>query len=272
MGMAQILATAGRSPRSAFGRSSVGDNGAVTSPASRPDAEPTAPDAEPTAPDAEPRWGLPDAVGSLAGFVAVSLLVSYLGARFLDIDPAGVAILALLAGWVVLGGWPLLAARRRGRGPRRDFRLSARPIDLGLGVLAAVSVLVLGLIYAVVLLLTTGEVPPAAVAEVAAGADPVWLAVLAVLVAVGAPLVEEIHFRGLWWGALRRRGLGPWPTLVVTAVLFAVIHGELLRLPVLVVAGLAIGYVRMVTDRLGPAVVAHIAINTLGAIGLLASA
>ena len=33
---------------------------------------------------------------------------------------------------------------------------------------------------------------------------------LALCVAIGAPFVEEIMFRGLLWGALAKRGMSPW--------------------------------------------------------------
>jgi membrane protease YdiL (CAAX protease family) len=73
----------------------------------------------------------------------------------------------------------------------------------------------------------------------------------------------------MWWSALRRRGLGAWPTLVVTAVLFAVVHLEPARVLLLLAAGLAAGYVRMVTDRLGPAIVTHLLVNAIAVVGLL---
>jgi membrane protease YdiL (CAAX protease family) len=218
------------------------------------------------------RWRLRDAVGSFLGFVSLSLAGSYVGVVLLGGDQALVAIGSLLLGWVALAGVPLVAARRRGGSVRRDLRLSVRWVDVGIGVLAALSVLTAGLVYVLVLLALGLPVPTAAVADVAGGVRGPLLFVLAALIAFGAPVVEELHFRGLWWQALRARGLGPWPTVAVTAAVFALAHAEWARLPVLIAAGIAMGVVRLLTGRLGASIVCHLVINGLGAVALLAAA
>ncbi len=218
------------------------------------------------------RWRLRDAIGSYLGFVLLSLGGSYGGVVLLGGDPTVVAIGSLLLGWVALGGWPLLVAGRRGGDVRGGLRLAARWVDVGIGVLAALGVLAVGLVYVAVLVALGQPVPTAAAAEVAGGASGPALVVLAALIALGAPLVEELHFRGLWWQALRARGLGSWPTVAVTATVFALAHAEWARLPILLAAGAALGIVRLITGRLGAAIVCHLVINGLGALALLAEA
>ena len=91
---------------------------------------------------------------------------------------------------------------------------------------------------------------------------PLWaLIVFAALIAVGAPIVEEIAFRGLLFNSLRKKGLGPIATIAITAVAFAVIHLEPLRLLILLPIGIAYGWVRWKTGSLGSAIVAHTANN-----------
>lgn len=224
--------------------------------------------------DELPRWSprLRDAVGALLGFVLLSLAASWVGSVLLGADPTVVAIASLLCGWVALAGWPVFQSRRRGGSLRRDLRVQARPVDLGIGVLATVCVLLAGIAYVIVLLALGQPIPTAAAVDVAGDAQGPALYVLVLLVAVGAPVVEELHFRGLWWQALRDRGVSQGSTLAVTSVVFAAIHLELMRLPVLLAAGVALGTVRLLTGRLGASLVAHFAINSLAAAALLAGA
>ena len=218
------------------------------------------------------RWRLRDAIGSFLGFVLLSLAGSYVGVVVLGGDRTLVAIGSLLLGWAALAGVPLLVARRRGGSVRRELHLAVRWVDVGIGILAALVVLTAGVAYIMVLLALGRPIPTAAVADVAADANGVALLVLALLIAFGAPVVEELHFRGLWWQALQARGVGEWATVAVTAAVFALAHAEWARLPVLLAAGIAMGVVRLLTGRLGASIVCHMIINGLGALALLAAA
>jgi uncharacterized protein len=229
---------------------------------------PVQPGPLPSAEQPPPRWGIPTAIGSLLGFIILSNGV-VIGLSTVGVDSTTAQIVAILVGWLSLGGWPLLAARRRGNGPRSDFALAFRPRDLGIGLLAALVVYVAGAVYLVVYLSLTGAEPTSALGTTAEGAGASWQVVVLAVQALCAPFVEELHFRGLWWGALRRRGLAPWLTLLVTALLFAVVHFEPTRAVFLFAAGLACGFVRLRTGRLGPAIVTHFLVNLLAAVGLL---
>ena len=61
----------------------------------------------------------------------------------------------------------------------------------------------------------------------------------AVVIAVIAPIVEELMFRGLGFSLLSR--FGPRIALVGTAVAFGLIHGFLFALPIFVIVGLSLG-------------------------------
>lgn len=213
-------------------------------------------------------WGLLDAIGALLGFVVLSLAASF-GLGQLGLGAAAAGVIATLIGWLSLAGWPLLVTRLRGNGPRIDLALEFRSIDLGLGALASLVVFGASVVFALGYLAWTGEVPTSAVGDVAEGASSDWQIISLVVLSLCAPFVEELHFRGMWWSALTRRGLRPWPTLLVTSALFAALHLEPERAPLLFAAGLAAGFVRMLTGRLGPAIVTHFLVNLLAAIGLL---
>lgn len=217
-----------------------------------------------------PRWGLPDVAVSVALYLGLSLgAVAVLSG--LGLTGTGAAIVVLLVGWLGLGGWPVVVARRKGSGVRRDFGLRLAWSDVAAGLLGALVMFACAVVYLVVLLAFTDITPTSAVADVAADATQPWLAILALLVAFGAPLVEELHFRGLWYGALRKRGWGPWPVILLTAAAFGAFHLEWARFPLLFASGVVLGFLRHYTGRLGAGVVAHGLNNSLAALALLFS-
>lgn len=90
----------------------------------------------------------------------------------------------------------------------------------------------------------------------AGGAVLVW----AVL---GAPLTEEILFRGLALRALVPR-VGRALAVGLTAVVFGLLHGgDPQSVPPLVVLGLALGWLRLASGSLWPPVALHLANNAL---------
>ena len=84
------------------------------------------------------------------------------------------------------------------------------------------------------------------------------LVVLAVLVCVGSPVVEELFFRGLLLrallGKLRRLGprLGPAVSIVITALVFALVHFEALQFLGLAGFGVVLGCWLAHRDASGP--------------------
>jgi membrane protease YdiL (CAAX protease family) len=93
------------------------------------------------------------------------------------------------------------------------------------------------------------------------------VAVLLVL-AAGAPLVEELFFRGL----LLRSLLGRIPTAAaigVSAVLFALAHFEAVQFAGLALFGAVLGYLAWRTGRLGPSIGAHVAFNAAAVLSVV---
>jgi membrane protease YdiL (CAAX protease family) len=94
------------------------------------------------------------------------------------------------------------------------------------------------------------------------------LVVLTILVCVGSPVVEELFFRGLLLrGLLGRfaglgRRLGPALSIVVTGLVFGLVHFEKLQFLGLAGFGMLLAYVAYRTGRLGPTIMAHVAFNT----------
>jgi membrane protease YdiL (CAAX protease family) len=218
-----------------------------------------------------PRWGIPDSVVSQALAIVVTLGFFSL---YYALTPNRwvynvTAIFAsLLVQWAFMGGWPIWVSYLRGNGPRLDFGFSFSRHDFGPGALGALACLVGVGIAAALTSAIFGKFGSSAgqVADDLAG-HPwahllfVWLGVLA------APVIEELAFRGLLWGALAKRGINPWWCTVITAVAFAGVHLELVRFGVLLVAGLVLGILRQSTGRLGPSMLAHMGLNAIAFFG-----
>ena len=86
------------------------------------------------------------------------------------------------------------------------------------------------------------------------------IAILFLFLAVGAPLVEELFFRGLLQRSLARR-FGPVVAVGGSAVAFGLAHFEALQLAALILFGLVLGLLADRTGRLGPGIVAHATFN-----------
>lgn len=93
--------------------------------------------------------------------------------------------------------------------------------------------------------------------------DSVSDALLVPLTIVAAPAIgEELLFRGLMLPGLSRR-YGDRAGLVLSAALFAVIHGAPALIAMVFIAGLVLGYVRQRTDSILPCVAMHGAFNAV---------
>ena len=96
-----------------------------------------------------------------------------------------------------------------------------------------------------------------------AGAD---LTLLALVVAVVVPIGEEIFFRGLVMGALRRV-LNRHAAVIVSALFFAAAHLQKVELLPILILGLVLGYLYDITGSLVPGMIAH-GLNNLAALFL----
>jgi membrane protease YdiL (CAAX protease family) len=76
-----------------------------------------------------------------------------------------------------------------------------------------------------------------------------------VAVAVVAPIVEELTYRGLGFSLLAPYGTVV--AVVVTGALFGVAHGLLVALPILVIFGLVVGWLRAKTESVYPSMILH---------------
>lgn len=186
--------------------------------------------------------------------------------------PFVVKALFQLPFWFFLVGVPWLVTRNRNRDFRQDFGLQLESIDAPLGVLTGMFcqlVLVPLLYLPFSSLIDTSKVDDVAVELAAQTRGAAGVIALVLMVAVGAPIVEEIAFRGGIMRSLNER-VGPALGIAVSSLLFGLSHGQLLQLPALVVIGAVAGGLATRFDRIGPAIWAHVGFNATAAVALLA--
>jgi len=90
-----------------------------------------------------------------------------------------------------------------------------------------------------------------------------WIVLLGLVVIVGAPIVEEIVYRGVVQPGLVA-SWGRTAGIVATAALFAAIHLQPIEFPGLFAFALVLGWARHSTGTIGMSIVTHMAFNATG--------
>lgn len=165
---------------------------------------------------------------------------------------------------------PLYASRRKGRGDlTQDFGFSFRWSDpfVGLPIGVACQLLLVPLIYLPMEQFFTKHQLEEPVRKITGSAHGAGYLALTIVVVVGAPIVEELFFRGLLLRSLQRRFGDRWAVLG-SAVVFGVAHFEPLQLPALVALGVILGAMAVSTKRLGPSIFAHAGFNLVTMVAL----
>jgi membrane protease YdiL (CAAX protease family) len=212
------------------------------------------------------------AVSWFVGNVLGTLVLGLFGPADSSVTaPVWVTALGAMALWSPILVGIREVSRRYGTGSvRSDMRLSFRPIDLvGVPIGVLTQLVLLRLVYWPLEALWPGTFSSPQLEKSARdlydSADGLWLLVLILIVVVGAPLVEELLYRGLLQGAFVRR-IDDVLAVVLVAAWFAIIHFRPVEYPGLFALGLVLGVCALVTRRLGMSVVAHCAFNATGLI------
>ncbi|MDP8937347.1 MAG: CPBP family intramembrane metalloprotease [Actinomycetota bacterium] len=220
------------------------------------------------------RWGLGDVLlGMVVGLCLSSVFASAWLAVTGDADLGlGGRAASQVGLWTGLVGAVVLAARRKGSGRvAEDFGFRARWSDLGTGVAAALGAqfVVVPLVALLLLPLLGRPEVSGPVEDLVNDARGPAFAGLVLTAVIGAPIVEELFFRGLLLRSLEARFGTGW-AVGGSSVIFGLSHpNDLSAAGVVVVmvslaalaALLAVLVVR--TGRLAPAIVAHAAFNAL---------
>ncbi|MCW4353951.1 CPBP family intramembrane metalloprotease [Hoyosella sp. YIM 151337] len=226
------------------------------------------------------RWGM----GAFALVLAINFFGFAAAAVLVEDTASPLLVPAIILPTLLAATAAFAISWLRGNGPVIDFGLPATMRELlrqaGVGLACGSAAVIGGIILALILFQMIDEIPDS-VLEEAAGLSLNARIALAMWVWIGAPFAEEIIFRGMLWGALeryrffRQRGRvvrylsTNWAILGITTVVFALVHAEFWRLPILLFAGSMFGLARLYTGSAFSATVAHVVNNTLPALGVL---
>jgi membrane protease YdiL (CAAX protease family) len=208
------------------------------------------------------RWGLGDFLLVELSYLLAS--VAFVPLLFNRAPSVWLLALAVAVPAAIAAALALLITTLRGNGPATDLRLHWSWRGLGLGLLFGFGGLFVTLPAAVLYVSIAGPDANSAVGELFAGIQASWLwaVVVFVMVVFVAPVCEEIVYRGLLWEAVEWRW-GGWVALAVTTVVFAVVHLEPSRIPLLLVLAIPIGLARLYSGGLLASIVAHQVTNLL---------
>lgn len=211
-------------------------------------------------------------LAAVSGQLAILSATGYQNATDED-RPLWVDALLLVPLWVGLLAATVIISHRWGTGRLRDdYGLRFRAFDvvgIPIGVASQV-VLVPALYWLLELLLpwNLGDVSSQARTLTDRAGSDAEIVLLVLMVVVGAPIIEELFFRGLLMRSIQARwndGLA----LVVSALFFSLVHFQPLQFAGLFVFGLVLGTCAQRTGRLGMSIFAHAAFNATAVVMLL---
>lgn len=177
-------------------------------------------------------------LGSL-GCTAISLLKFWPMLVRMVLSGVGMVLVLALIAYVV--------RTLRGRGP---VTLRLTPF----GVIPVVC----GIVVALGLWAIAGQIMgllSAGSAQAAPPADPAT-ALPVLYLAIGAPVLEELLFRGYLLTGFRQ-GMGDWAAIVATALLFAAFHLNAPGIPIYLATGLITAWLTVRTGSIFPAIICH---------------
>jgi membrane protease YdiL (CAAX protease family) len=217
------------------------------------------------------------AVGIVASIllstIAVGVIIAVGDYASTDDLPLWLQTAAEIPLWAGLLG-AIAFAVSKGARLREDLRLAMRwtdiPLGLACGFLGQIAIVLIVLPLYKLLGIDTDEVGQTAekLADRAVHAPDV--ALLLVLVVVGAPIVEELFYRGLVLRSMERRW-GTAVAVVASSLLFGLLHFQPYDLPALALFGLLVAVLAVRTGRLGPGIFAHMAFTLTAVISLLSA-
>lgn len=228
-------------------------------------------------------WNGPGAARyGIAPVVLGSWMIAWLGAQIIavvvvaafgrsDIDTIPIPLLGLatLASWSVYLTAATVVSRQAGTGNfRADYqiRFSWRDI-VGIPIGVAVQLLAIPVLYWPLRSIWPDTFSEQRLQEnatdLADRATGASVIILAAMVVIGAPLVEEIVYRGMLQLPLSTRypRVAAW---LFVATLFTLIHFRPVEYPGLFLFALVVGACTLITGRLGLSIIVHLAFNATG--------
>jgi membrane protease YdiL (CAAX protease family) len=183
-------------------------------------------------------------------------------------------VLAALAGQIAFVTSVLFWVRFVNHGSIAALGRSRRPWrDLALGTGAGLGLVVIGFASAALVLMAAREIlghEPVPPEQIPRSVEGLSLIVAGLVVIVGAPLSEELFFRGFVYKGLRGR-FGVWPSALVSAVAFSLVHVDPILIFALFPVGLGLALIYEHRGSLVTAIAAHGVFNLVGFVTIIAT-
>jgi membrane protease YdiL (CAAX protease family) len=229
-----------------------------------------------------PWWSEIDALLAIVWFMGamivatiVTLTATSIGGGDVTDNPVYALFFGTAAFQILQATYPWLVSHRKGLGIEEDWHfVSSLPNDIYIGLLLALGCFV----GAQVATLGAAALVGLDNTDDASNTDILvdnqsspWIFGIIFLVVVGAPLAEELLFRGLILRVFQK-SYGSVFAVLASSLLFAIPHWQpdaswqetVVLLSALTVVGLVLAIGAVVTDRLGPSVIAHFLFNATG--------
>ncbi len=232
----------------------------------------------------------------LGGLMGAQIVAGIMGSEPVDLSQMDIrsTVFRMLGGYVgqvvillLVPGFILGLIRAR----RNPVDMDRIPVSWWRGSISGIGGLIL--FYPMVLLVSTvvglvvmwvigrslPEMGHATLVQLQAAAETadIWFVILLIMIAVATPVIEEIMYRGLLQEGIRRSlltaGESPWMAIVITSILFAIMHGAVVDvrgLFALFVLSLGFGWVYLKTGRLLASIVMHAGFNVINLVQVLA--
>jgi membrane protease YdiL (CAAX protease family) len=229
---------------------------------------PPPPDTSEPAAQGFPRWPLwapflAVLLGATASVVIVGVVIAAAQAidpKLHDDSPWITALSTIgLDGCVVAAVAGVAAMTTRPRLWHFGFRATALRHAIGVAFMAVAAFLAFELVYSAIV---QPDNPQNIVEDLGADDSTALLVTGAFAVIVVAPIAEELLFRGFLFRVLRMR-MGFWAAALIDGVLFGLVHGSLVIVPVLAFLGVALCWVYERTGSLFPCIAIHVLNNTI---------
>lgn len=250
--------------------------------------------------DGRPAWGIAEAVlGWIGGsFAAVVVFTIYQALGFSifspessggflgrtvgqnrvgegfsdDALPLYLQMFAQVPGWIVMLAITWVVAGALGR-KRTGISFSGELLDIPRGFVVGFVLQIPIVIILVNIIVSIFDIAPdtGAASLVESVGGPLDLVALVLGVVFGAPIVEEIFYRGVVQRALVDR-LGAVVGIGIASLLFGAVHLSLVNFFPLSVVGAGFGFLAYKYGRLLPAIVAHMTFNLITVVALLSMA
>jgi uncharacterized protein len=205
----------------------------------------------------------------LAQVVASAVVVALHGTDSATRPEFWITTVALGGAWTtyLVAMW-MTSQRAGSRSLFRDYGLAFRRVDvLGLGIGAIGNLVLIRVVYLPLEALWpdtfTDDRLNENARELVDRAGGTSTVLLVAIVVVGAPLVEELFYRGLLQRPLASR-FDETAVVVMVALVFALAHFRPIEIPGLFAIGLVFGVAALRTGRLGMAIMIHVGFNATG--------